>query len=199
MRQLAIPVAIDTDVNTAAFAEAIATGCGSVAYVTVGTGIGVGFASPKGVIRNQRHAEAGHLHPRRHALHGSFAGICPYHGDCFEGLASGTAVMASWGVSLSQLPVDHCAWQVEADYLGQLAASIALMVAPDRIVFGGGVMAQPTLLPVVLTRMRHWLGGYLPDLENTAAIAGHVTLPVGAEPPGLIGAFHLASALLLLS
>lgn len=193
---LGIPIAIDTDVNTAALAEARAGNVGSLAYVTVGTGLGVGFASSNGIIRGLRHAEAGHLYPRRHELHGNFAGTCPYHGDCYEGLASGTAIAAAWGAPLSDLPVDHPAWQVEADYLGQFAAAIALMAAPDRIVFGGGVMTQPAVLPAMRSRMRHWLGGYLREFVDEAATAGHVVAPTCSEPPGLTGAFYLAASLL---
>lgn len=188
---LGIPTAIDTDVNAAALAEARASGitAGTVAYVTVGTGIGVGFArngANAGV-----HAEAGHFNPRRHPGHGDFAGVCPYHRDCLEGLASGPALIAAWGGSLATLAPDHVAWAIEADYLGQLCAALVLMHAPARIVLGGGVMAQRRLLPVIRTRTLHWLADY-PRAHDLAWAERLIVPPACREPSGLLGAYLLA-------
>lgn len=195
--RLGAPIAIDTDVNAAALGEA-RLGAGrdveTTAYVTIGTGIGMGVATRAGVVRGRRHAEAGHIRPRRHKLHDGFAGICPAHGDCLEGLASGLAIMAAWGGSLAVLAADHPAHGVVGDYVGQLCASIALLLAPDRIVIGGGVMANPALLDLVRASTAAWLGSYVADLATPADYQAFITPPGCTEPSGLAGAFLLAEA-----
>ncbi|MET0269616.1 MAG: ROK family protein [Sphingomonas sp.] len=196
----AVPVAIDTDVNTAALAEAThgaGAGVSSLAYVTVGTGIGVGLAIDGRTVRGLGHPEAGHLLPRRHPDHGDFAGICPYHGDCLEGLASGPAIIAAWGASFAELPADHPAWGVQADYLGQLCATLILTAAPAHIVLGGGVLSQQRLIEGTRRRTEARLAGYCADWTGDA-FATRITAPGCAEPPGLLGAYMLAEAAALL-
>jgi hypothetical protein len=100
-------------------------------------------------------------YPRRHPLDEGFQGICPFHGDCLEGLASGPAILARTGSSLQELNPAHAHWGIEADYLGQLCAQLVLTVAPERIIIGGGVMSQQRLSPSIRQRLRHWLGGYI--------------------------------------
>jgi fructokinase len=95
------------------------------------------------------HAEMGHVRVSRHVDDREFPGCCPFHGDCLEGLASGLAIRARWGCELGALPVDHVGRWIVASYLGQWAASIALMLSTERIVFGGGVMSDGTLIPLV--------------------------------------------------
>jgi fructokinase len=191
---LAVPIAIDTDVNAAALAEArlgAARGCSSVAYVTVGTGIGVGLVIDGRMVHGLGHPEAGHLLPRRHPDHGAFAGTCPFHGDCLEGLASGTAIAAAWGTPLSELAADHPAWRIEADYLGQLCATLILTVAPEHIVLGGGVMAQERLFAMARAETARRLAGYAARWDE-AVLAERITPPGCTEPPGLVGAYLLA-------
>ncbi|WP_448659133.1 ROK family protein [Sphingomonas sp. CJ99] len=188
-------VAIDTDVNAAAMAEARAIGSNHLAYVTIGTGIGAGIVRDGRTILGFGHLELGHLPARRHARHATFRGICPYHGDCFEGLASGPAIRQAWGHGLDALPDDHPAWAVEAFYIGQLCAAIALAHAPDHIVLGGGVMNQAQLLPLIHRAMAYALGSYLVQWTDEE-IARRVTLPAVTDaPPGLVGAMHLARAI----
>jgi fructokinase len=162
-REFQTPVGLDTDVNAAALGEA-RWGKGRdlpiVAYVTVGTGIGGGFAINGRSLHGMTHPEIGHIHVRRHVKEDAFDGVCPFHGDCLEGLASGTAIRARFGKSLAELPPGHPAWELEADYLGQLCAQLVFTVAPYRILIGGGVMNQLSLFPSVRLRMRHWLGDY---------------------------------------
>ena len=195
---MAVPTVIDTDVNAAALAEAkmgAAQNCDPVVYVTVGTGIGVGVFAGGAPIHGIGHPEGGHIWPRRHTVHQAFAGVCPYHGDCLEGLASGTALAAAWGHPADQLPPDHPAWEAEADYLGQLCATLILMLAPQRIVLGGGVMKRSFLYPRVRARTGHWLNGY-PGSVGTGAAAFDrlIVAPDCVQPSGLAGAFLLAES-----
>lgn len=194
-RGLGLPVAVDTDVNAAALAEAAmgaAQGCTSAAYVTVGTGIGVGLISGGRTVTGRGHPEVGHLLPRRHDAHAGFAGICPFHGDCYEGLASGPAIIAAWGGSLADLPEDHPAWEAQADYLGQLCATLILTVAPEHIVIGGGVMAYDHLLVAVRRDTARRLAGYASLWADPRTLNQRITAPGCVEAPGLIGAFLLA-------
>lgn len=197
--ELACPVGFDTDVNGAALAElqwGAGRGLNSLAYITVGTGIGVGLISNGQCVHGMLHPEAGHIFPRRHALDAGFAGICPFHGDCLEGLACGPAMAARTGLAAEALGSAHPAWIIEADYLGQLCAQLVLTQAPERIVMGGGVMAQSGLIEAVRERMLHWLGGYIkrPPLQDGAA--QYVVKPGLGERSGLMGAFALAAAAL---
>ena len=141
-----IPIGLDTDVNAAALAEVEAGGRDGLVYVTVGTGIGGGAVFNGSPLHGLRHPEMGHLLPPRHPLDTVFAGCCPYHGACTEGLASGPAIIARWGRPLSELDADHPAHEIISWYLGHLAASLLAMLSPTSIVFGGGVMGTPGLL-----------------------------------------------------
>lgn len=188
-----VPVWIDTDVNTAALAEARMHGVDRLAYVTVGTGIGVGLVADGRTQIGLGHAEAGHVPVRRHPGHGAFAGVCPFHGDCLEGLASGPAIKAAWGESLAQLPAEHPAWAIQASYIGELCGTLILTTMPERIVLGGGVMTQARLLPMVREATLATLGSYLGRWDARAADE-RIIAPGCTEPPGLIGAYLLAAS-----
>jgi fructokinase len=191
-----IPGAIDTDVNAAALAEArLGVGEGTtqdLAYVTIGTGIGVGLIVNDAMVHGTSHPEMGHILPRRHLAHGDFKGVCPFHHDCFEGLASGPAVIAAWGASLADLPPDHIAWAVEADYCAQIAAMLILTVSPARIVFGGGVMKQQALFGPIRDRAAALLAGYGRGTDR-ATLETRIVSPGCREAPGLIGAYLLGA------
>jgi fructokinase len=166
---LQVPVVLDTDVGAAATAEwrlGAGAGLGSLAYVTVGTGIGGAVVPATGNDQRFMHAEMGHLQVRRNPLDEGFAGVCPFHGDCLEGLACGPAIRARWGCDLSSLPPGHPGRLIIAGYLGQLACSIALLHPVQRIVLGGGVMADGSLLPLVRRAAREYLNGYVQPLRE---------------------------------
>lgn len=191
---LDVPLAIDTDVNAAALAE-VAACDGSVrhlAYVTVGTGIGVGLVNEGRAVHGAGHPEMGHVLVRRHPEHGDFAGVCPFHGDCLEGLAAGPAVSAAWGSSAIDLPLDHPFWRIEADYLAQLCANLILTTVPERIVLGGGVMQQERLFPRIRERTAELLNGYVHGISDAASLEHRIVPPACREPSGLTGAFLLA-------
>ena len=194
-RIAAVPIGLDTDVNSAALAEAAAAGpdISTLAYVTVGTGIGVGIVADGKPLHGLGHPEAGHGFPRRHDAHRDFPGICPFHGDCYEGLASGKAAEAAWGVTPSHFPEDHPFWELESHYLAQLCASLFLTVAPQRIVLGGGVMKQQRLFPLIWRKTLDLLAGYVAALPDMAAMEGRILPPLCHEPSGLIGSYILAA------
>ena len=139
----------ESDVNGAALAEAawqLDRPINHVAYVTVGTGIGVGVVQNRTIANGLSHPEIGHIRVKKHATDHAFPGVCPFHGDCLEGLASGPAIHSRWGTSLSDLGTEHPALALEAFYLGQLAVNLILHHRPDVIIVGGGVSQTPMLL-----------------------------------------------------
>lgn len=189
------PVGFDTDVNAAAVAEhrwGAARDVSDVVYVTVGTGIGGGALLDGRPVHGLMHPEIGHIHPRRHPLDPDFPGVCPFHGDCLEGLACGPAVLARSGAPLSGLNELHPQWEIEADYLGQMCAQLVLMLSPRRLVMGGGVMNQSRLLPLVRRRMQHWLHGYVERPEVLEAVDSFIVAPGLGGQAGVLGALALA-------
>jgi fructokinase len=187
-------VGFDTDVNAAALAEhrwGAGGGTENLVYLTVGTGIGGGVLIAGAPLHGLMHPEIGHIHLRRHELDQGFAGVCPFHGDCLEGLASGPAILARTGSELQYLDARHVQWQIEADYLGQLCAQLVLTVSPQRIIVGGGVMAE-RLFPLVRGRMLHWLGGYIDRCEILTDIEHYIVPPALRDRAGVLGALCLA-------
>jgi fructokinase len=184
------PVGLETDVNGAALAEArwgAGQGCGSLLYLTIGTGIGGGFVSGGQLLHGVSHPEMGHIRMPRHPDDRAFAGICPFHGDCLEGLASGPAIIARWGLSLSQLPGDHPGRAMIAWYLGQAMATFQAIMEPARIVLGGGVMATPGLLEAVRREAAEAGQGYFAGDPAEVIVA-----PGLGERSGLLGALAVA-------
>lgn len=191
MDRLGVPVGFDTDVNAAALAEHAAAGgaVGSLAYLTIGTGIGGGLVLDGSPVHGIAHPEIGHIYPRRHPDDRDFAGICPHHCDCLEGLASGPAVLARWGASLSELPDDHPGHAIIADYLAQACHMLFASVAVGEVVIGGGVAKAPGLVERVAERARALDAGYLPGG------AGHrIIRPRLGDNAGITGALMLAEA-----
>ena len=149
-RDLGVPVAFDTDVNAAAFGEArwgAAQGLDTFVYLTVGTGIGGGGLQRGQPMHGLVHPEMGHMLLPRDPSADPFPGVCPFHGGCLEGLASGPAMLARWGQPAESLPADHPAWALEARYLALAAVNLVCTLSPQRIVLGGGVMEQAQLFP----------------------------------------------------
>jgi fructokinase len=192
--ECSVPLLLDTDVASAAHGE-LAFGAGrgreSFAYVTVGTGIG-GAVAPAPVGARLMHAEMGHSIVRRDSRDAGFDGICPYHGDCLEGLASGPAIRARWRCDLSQLPPSHPGRDIIAGYLGQLIASIALMHSPEIVVLGGGVMTDGALLPRIREATQIELAGYLPPLRDAGNVERFIQAPALGGDSAIAGAIQLA-------
>ena len=190
-----VPVAIDTDVNAAALAEhrwGAARGLDPFVYLTVGTGIGGGAFVHGSLLHGLVHPEMGHVRIPHDRVADPFPGVCPFHGDCLEGLASGLALRARWGVAAEALPGDHPAWDLEAGYLALGLATILAVLSPRRIVVGGGVARAPGLLARVRTKLRTVLGGYVPADAVGDAMETYVVAPALGERAGVLGALALA-------
>jgi fructokinase len=195
--RFATSIGLDTDVNAAALAEwnhVAASGLRSLVYVTVGTGIGGGAVILGRTLQGPWHPEMGHIRIARHPEDQDFAGVCPFHGDCLEGLANGPAIAARWGVQMKALLQDPKACRIIGNYLGQFAASIALMLAPDRIVFGGGVMNAGELLSEIRSTCRQQLAGYLTHPLLQGSLEQFIVSPGLGERSGICGAILLAAA-----
>lgn len=188
------PVAIDTDVNGAALAEGLwggARNLGSWAYITVGTGVGVGSVVAGRPVRGLGHSEAGHIRVPRYA--DEWAGVCPFHGDCVEGLASGPAIEARAGMPGRDIPSDHAAWGHAADALAALCHALAFTTLPERILIGGGVaVGQPQLLPLIRERLKTSLGGYSTGPAIARQIETYLALPALGAMAGPLGTIALA-------
>lgn len=191
---LGCPVEIDTDVNGAALAEGLfgaAKGLERFCYVTVGTGIGVGVIENGMSRTGVGHPEAGHMRIPR-AAGDSFVGICPSHGDCAEGLASGPAMKARWNNSAEDLPEKHVAWDFEAQYVATLCLNLTYILRPQRIILGGGVMERSAIYDKIRSTFRQLMAGYALDRycrdEESFIVRPALTSP----SPGLVGALELA-------
>ncbi|MDX6364879.1 MAG: fructokinase [Streptomyces sp.] len=183
---LGVPVSFDTDVNAAALGEqrwGAAKGLDTFCYITVGTGIGGGVMAGGQLVHGLTHPELGHMRVPHDTTRDPFEGMCPFHGDCFEGLASGSAMRARWGAPAETI-VDPQAWELEAEYLALGLANVTTIVSPQLIVLGGGVPKQPGLIPRVRELLDEVLAGYV--------VAPDVVAPALGDRAGVLGAIELA-------
>lgn len=198
-RGLNLPVGFDTDVNGAALAEGLwgaARGLDTFIYITVGTGIGGGGMVGGRLIHGMLHPEMGHIRIPHDRQADPFAGTCPYHGDCLEGLACGPAIEARWGARAETLPPDHPAWPLEAHYLALAVANFVCTLSPQRVILGGGVMNQRQLFPMIRARVREFLNGYIPTAPILDGIDEYIVPPALRERAGILGAIALAKTAL---
>jgi len=191
-RALGVPVAFDTDVNGAALGEArwgAAQGVSDFIYLTVGTGIGGGAMLNGRLVHGNAHPEMGHIRIPHDLSRDPFAGVCPFHGDCLEGLASGPAIEARWGKPARELRPDHQAWILEAHYLALAMANWMYTLSPKLIVCGGGVAEQAQLFPLIRGELAGILNGYIAGCE--------IVQPGLGSRAGVLGALALAEQLIL--
>lgn len=194
-RALNIPVGFDTDVNAAALGEwrwGAGQGLDTFIYLTIGTGIGGGGISNGRLMHGLLHPEMGHIRLQRDHEVDPFPGICPYHGDCLEGLASGPAMRARWGASAESLPADHPAWQLEARYLALACVSFMCILSPQRIILGGGVMHQRHLFPLIQHEVLSLLNRYIQAPAVLERIDSYIVPPALGNRAGILGALALA-------
>ncbi|WP_406531322.1 ROK family protein [Lacticaseibacillus paracasei] len=188
-----VKFAFTTDVNAAAcgeFKEGAGKEVSDLVYWTVGTGIGAGIILNGRLMQGYGHPEVGHILVKRHP-DDDFIGVCPYHKDCLEGLASGPAIESRYGTSAKAIPESSSAWDIETYYLAQACMNVTLTVAPEKIILGGGVMHQSQMIPLIREKFEQLLAGYVktPPLEH------YITSIDLHDDAGVIGGFQLAKQL----
>jgi fructokinase len=195
-RHLGVPIGFNTDVNSAALAESrwgLARGLSDFAYITVGTGVGVGLVVGGKPVFGCNHTELGHMRIARRRGD-VWPGICRFHGDCVEGLASGPAIAARAGVSAEEIPDDSSVWELVAHALAQLLHTIVLGTAPRCILVGGGVLqARPQILGRARRLLVESLNGYLDLEELTGGMDRYVVPPGLGALAGPLGALAIAA------
>ena len=194
-RRLSVPVAFDTDVNAAALGEhrwGAGRGLDTFCYITVGTGIGGGGLAGGNLLHGLLHPEFGHMRIPHDFERDPFEGVCPYHGDCWEGLASGRAIEARWGKPAEELEDEPAVWELEAHYLALGLVSVMCVLSPERIVVGGGVARRDTLLPLVQREVLSLMNGYLDSTVVREEISDYITPPALGARAGVLGAIALA-------
>lgn len=194
-QEFSCPVGFDTDVNAAAISEyhwGAAKNVSDMLYLTVGTGIGGGAIVNHQLAHGAMHPEMGHIliPPDKND---NFRGVCGYHGNCLEGLASGPSLKERWQVkSALDLSEDHPGWEFEAGYLGIALANYSLILSPKKIVIGGGVMRQDHLLPKIHRRFIQHLNGYLQNPKVIEQVENYIVKPGLEENAGVLGAIAIA-------
>lgn len=190
----AVPMKLNTDVNAAALGEVMhgaAKDVDSCMYITVGTGIGAGAVRNQQLLQGLSHPEMGHIIVRRHE-DDSYTGTCPYHGDCLEGLAAGPAIEKRWGSKGIELQDRQDVWELEAYYLAQALAQYILILSPNRIIMGGGVMKQQQLFPLIHKNVQQILNGYIDVPDIMEHIDTYIVPPKLGDDAGIVGALMLA-------
>jgi fructokinase len=198
-RALQIPVGFDTDVNSAALGEykwGAARGLANFIYLTIGTGIGGGGMMNGKLMHGLIHPEMGHILIPHDKSSDPYQGCCPFHSDCLEGLASGSAIEQRWKQRGENLASDHPAWTLEAEYLGIALGNIVCTLSPERIIVGGGVMKQTQLLAMVWKNVVQMLGGYIQANEILKDIDNYIVPPELGTQSGILGAIALAKEVL---
>ncbi|HZW02466.1 MAG TPA: ROK family protein [Anaerolineaceae bacterium] len=190
-----VPVALDTDVNAAAIGEGAwgaARDLNNYVYLTIGTGIGGGAVTGRQPVHGLVHPEIGHMLIPHNLQHDPFPGSCPFHGDCFEGLANGPAIERRWGQKGELLPPDHPAWELEAEYIAAALHTVICTLSPQRIILGGGVMQQMQLFPAIRRLTRESLNGYIHSPAILEETDQYIVPPGLGSRSGVLGAIALA-------
>jgi fructokinase len=192
---LNITVGIDTDVNAAALGEykwGAARGLANFIYLTIGTGIGGGGMINGRLLHGLLHPEMGHVFIPHDIKTDPYEGKCPFHKDCFEGLASGPALKDRWGEPAENLSEDHKAWDLEAKYISLALINYICTLSPQRIIIGGGVMEQKRLLSLIHEKVRGMLNNYIGVTELRENIEKYIVMPELGNKSGILGAIALA-------
>ncbi len=192
---LQVPVNFDTDVNAAAIGEGkwgAAKDLDNFLYFTIGTGVGGGAIINGKPLHGLIHPEMGHIYLVQDPQKDKYTGKCPFHGHCFEGLASGPAIEARWGIPAQKLENNHPAWDLESDYIAQAMSNFICSFSPQKIILGGGVMQQKHLFPLVHEKVKKLLNGYVVSDLITNHIEDYIVPPMLGNQAGMLGAIALA-------
>jgi fructokinase len=190
-----IPIAFDLDVNGSAFGEwtwGAGQGLDTFIYLTVGTGIGGGVVANGKLLHGLLCPEMGHIMIPHDIQRDPFEGACPFHKDCFEGLASGPALEKRWGQKAETLLLDHPAWELEAHYVALALANFVTTLSPQRIIIGGGVGGRDELFPLIRKNVQAILNGYVQSPSITKHIDEYIVPPGLGNRAGMLGAIALA-------
>lgn len=190
-----VPVGFDTDVNGAALGEqrwGAAQEWDTFVYITVGTGIGGGGLVNGTLLHGLIHPEMGHVLLQMRADDPLDRGVCPFHPNCLEGLASGPAIQARWGTPGQDLPADHPAWDLEAYYLAQAVEAITAILSPQGVILGGSVMHQVQLFPMIRAKVSAMLNSYLKHERLLSGMDDYIVPPGLGDNAGVMGAIALA-------
>lgn len=193
-RGLNAPVGFDTDVNIAGLGEwrwGAAQGLDTFIYLTIGTGIGGGGVINGHLMHGLVHPEIGHIFLPHDRTVDPFPGHCPFHGDCWEGLASGPAIKARWGQAAETLSEEHPAWDLEATYIAYGLVNLITTVSPQRIILGGGVMGQERIFTLVRQRVQALLNNYVQHPAIIREIAAYIVPPGLGNRAGVLGSMAL--------
>lgn len=194
-KALGVKVVFDTDVNVAALGEAslgAAQGLDTFVYLNVGTGIGGGGMVNGRLLHGLVHPEMGHMRVPHDWGQDPYPGACPFHGDCFEGLAAGPALVGRWGQRGERLPADHQAWALEAHYLALGVANLICTLSPQRIILGGSIMLRTLLFPMIRQKVQRLLNGYLQAAAILEEIDSYIVPSGLGDRAGVLGAMELA-------
>jgi len=190
-----VPIGFDTDVNAAALGEwrwGAGQGLDTFLYLTIGTGIGGGGLFNGQLMHGLIHPEMGHMLLPHDFQRDPYPGRCPYHSDCFEGLACGPAIEERWGQKAITLPADHPAWELEAEYLALGLVNLITSISPQRVILGGGVMQQPQIFSLLRNKVQRLLNGYVQSPAILVGIDGYIVPPALGSRAGVLGAIALA-------
>ena len=197
-RELKVNIAFDMDVNAAAVGEYIwgaSRGCDPSLYLTIGTGIGGGYLKDGKPLIGLLNLEMGHVRIPHNRELDPFNGSCPFHGDCFEGLASGPAIEKRLGVTGAIVPEDDAFWDIEADYIASALVNYILTLSPKKVILGGGVMQREFLFPKIRNRVLELLNGYVSSKSLLEHIDQYIVPPGLGNQSGSMGAIALAMQL----
>lgn len=191
--KLQVPIGFDTDVNGSVLGEhtrGIAKGLKSCIYITIGTGIGVGIISDGQLLHGMLHPEGGHILLTKHPKD-VYQGKCPFHKNCFEGLCAGPAVEERWGKPGVELAENNEVWELEAYYIAQALVDYVMMLSPQKIILGGGIMQQKQLFPLIRKNFKEMLNGYI-DTKELKDLDNYIVPPALNDNQGIMGAIQLA-------
>lgn len=190
---LKVPIYFTTDVNASAYGEYVASQLyneklDSIVYYTIGTGVGGGAVLNGHIMQGIGHPEMGHTYLKRHPADRDFAGVCPYHHDCLEGLVSGPTFDARLGIPGPKVPKNHPVWDIIAYYLAQAVIQQTMILRPNNVVFGGGVVSEE-----LLVKVRHEFAKLLNDYIKVPDLTKYITMPrIQDNGSATLGNFALA-------